>query len=149
MDQSWDEVLRIMDDDDEDDDAAFSWPDAGVWRRVVDRAQAELGNVSVFDSELIREIDHEPTSVQLTLLHDSGGMHAPYGATGSDAVRQLTVMYQLAGMVEEETGLECYDPQVGMPLRDAATDLSLGLAPFEMFGRMFGHDGGARTETEA
>ena len=137
-DQSWDDVMETMD---EDDEAATSLPDADVWRRVVDRAQAQLGDISLFESELVREIDHEPTSVQLTLFRDSGEMNAPYGATGADAARQLTVMYQLAKLVEEETGLECYDPQVEMPLRDAVADLGLGLASFEMVGRMFGqHD---------
>ena len=145
MDQSWDEVLEAMDDD----EATSSLPDVDVWRRVVDRAQAELGSVSVFDSDLVCEIDHEPTSVQLTLFQDSGEMHAPYGATGSAAARQLTVMYQLAKVVEEESGLDCYDPQVGMPLLKAATDHSLGLASFEMVGRMFSHHRGPRPETEA
>ena len=59
-------------------------------------------------------------------------MHATYGASGTDAARTLGTMYKLAAIVEDETGLECYDPQVGMPLREAAADHDIGLASFEL-----------------
>lgn len=132
-DQSWDDVLETMDESETDPS-----PDADVWSRVVMRAQDHVGNISVLESERVHDIHHETTLVQLTVFRDSAEMHATYGATGPDALRQLATMYQLAGIVEEETGLECYDPQVEMPLRDAAADLSLGLASFEAVARMFG-----------
>jgi hypothetical protein len=140
-DQSWSEVFDA-DDDDDDDDTAL--PDADQWRRIVVRAQDELGDIEAIESDEFYEIDHEPTSIQLTLFRNSGEMNTPYGAVGAGAVRTLTAMYQLAAIVEAETGLECYDPQVELPLRDAAADHDLGLASFELAGRLLGR----RTETD-
>jgi hypothetical protein len=45
-------------------------------------------------------------------------------------------MYLLGRIVEEETGLEGYDPQVGTPLAEAATNLDLGAASFETVAQL-------------
>jgi hypothetical protein len=45
-------------------------------------------------------------------------------------------MYPLGRVVEEETGLEGYDPQVGKPLAGAAANLDLGAASFETVAQL-------------
>lgn len=122
--QSWNDIFESLETSGV---AGRALPDADVWRRVVDRARALLGDVSVFESDVIRHLSHEPTAMELTLFRDHGGMVASYGATGMDAEEKLALMYRLANIVEEETGLECYDPQALMTLREAAAELGLDL----------------------
>jgi len=45
-------------------------------------------------------------------------------------------MYELGAIVQEETGLEGYDPQVSMALTEAAAHIDLGLASFEAAAHM-------------
>ena len=132
-DQTWQEVL---DEIESDDDLGRS-PDPDVWQRIVERAQQLLAEVSLFVTEHYGEIDHEPTHIQVSLSADWAEMHVPYGDTGADAAATLRVMYMLGGVIQEETGLEGYDPQVEQPLNEAAAEIGLGLASFEAVAEMF------------
>ncbi len=131
-DQTWDDVMEEVE---EQDDLGQS-PNPDVWQRVVERARQLLGEISLFMTENYGEIDHEPTHIQASLSADCAEMHAPYGATGVDAAVTLKAMYLLGTVLQEETGLEGYDPQVEKPLTEAAADLDLGLASFEAVAQM-------------
>jgi hypothetical protein len=125
--QSWADALDAAEDDDE----FGAGPAPDVWQRVVERARLLLGEVSLFVTDDCGEINHEPTSIQLDLFADSAGMSVPYGATGDGATAILQAIYLLGRIVEEETGLGGYDPQIDKPLAEAAANLNLGAASFE------------------
>ncbi|MEV4621700.1 hypothetical protein AB0J74_23695 [Asanoa sp. NPDC049573] len=130
--QGWEEALEAAEGDDE----FGAGPAPDVWQRVVDRARALLGEVSLFVTDDCGEINHEPTSIQLDLFADSAAMHVPYGDTGDRATAILQAMYLLGRIVEEETGLEGYDPQADRPLAEAATNLEFGTASFETVAQL-------------
>ena len=131
--QGWDEALEAADAEDE----FGAGPAPDVWQRVVERARLLLGEVSLFVTDDCGEINHEPTNIQLDLFADSAELHVPYGATGNGATAILQAVYLLGQVVEEETGLEGYDPQVGAPMREAAANLDLGAASFETVAQLF------------
>ncbi len=119
-----------------DEDGARTPPPAQVWRRLVDRAIQLLGPVHAILTETYGELDHEPTGIQLILTASSARITVPYGASGDDANTVLRQLYALGAIVEEETGLTGYDPQVGRPLREAAQNASGGQASFDLVGDM-------------
>ncbi|WP_203702011.1 hypothetical protein [Asanoa iriomotensis] len=130
--QSWGEALEAA----EDYQDFGAGPDEQVWQRVVARAKLLLGDAFTRLTDDGGEVSHERTGIQLFLYADSAEMNVPYGATGEGATAVLRTMFLLGQVVEEETGLEGYDPQLGQPLREAAADLDLGAASFETVARL-------------
>ncbi|MDG4822186.1 hypothetical protein O7635_10010 [Asanoa sp. WMMD1127] len=137
--QGWEEALEAA----EDYQDFGAGPDDEIWQRVLNRAKLLLGEVSTWLTDDAGEIIHERTGIQLTLYADSAEMSVPYGDTGDAATAVLRTMFLLGQVVEEETGLEGFDPQVDMPIREAAANLDLGAASFEMVARMLSRPGGA------
>ena len=129
--QSWDEAY----DEAEDQDPVAPRPE--VWQRVVDRVRPLLIDAEDDLTDGFGEIDDLETGLQLILYEDSADMHVPYGSSGDDAEGTLATMYAIASIVEEETGLECFDRQVSLPLAEASADRPRGLAMFETVAKMF------------
>jgi hypothetical protein len=103
-----------------------------------------LGTAKVLLTAEYGELDHEPTGIQLVLTAGSATITVPYGITGDDAGGVLRQLYALGAIVEEETALVGYDPQVDRTLQDAARDLTHGQASFDLVGAMLRR----RAETE-
>ncbi|MBL7255885.1 hypothetical protein [Paractinoplanes lichenicola] len=55
----------------------------------------------------------------------------PYWYKGADAERVVRALYDLGRLVEETTGLAGYDPQVELPLTEAAARPGLAVAVFD------------------
>ena len=115
-----------------------------MWRRVVDRPTDLLGSVEASLSVTHGELSHEPTGIQLTLAASSATITIPYGASADDASRVLRLMYAVGAIIEEETGLVGYDPQVERPIKDAAKDPTPRPGVVDLVGRMLRR----RAETE-
>jgi hypothetical protein len=87
---------------------------------VVARATEVLGEVAVHDAAQYLELTHDPTGIQLACWSDFAAIHVPYWYAGAEATAVMERAYALARAVEQETGLEGYDPQLDQPLADLA-----------------------------
>jgi hypothetical protein len=114
--ESWEEALEAN----EDPDRAGGRPAAEVWSQLVARAREILGEVEVYDAEQNMELTHDPTGIQLACWSDFAAITIPYWYTGAEATAVMEQVYALAWAVEQETGLEGYDPQLDQPLADLA-----------------------------
>jgi hypothetical protein len=136
--QSWDEAMEAA----EDYQDFGAGPEEQVWQRVVTRAKLLLGEVEATLTDDGGEIGHRRTGIQLFLYADSAEMNVPYGDTGEGATAVLRTMFLLGQVLEEETALEGYDPQLDQPIRAAAANLDLGAASFDMVAHMLSKPAG-------
>ena len=125
--QSWADALEAADDYHD----FGAGPDADVWQRVAGRARFLLGEVASRMTDDSGELNHERTGLRLLLFADSAELTVP-----ADDTALLRTMFLLGQVVEEETGLEGYDPRMGKPIREAAANLDLGAASFESVARI-------------
>ena len=121
--QSWDDAL-----DHEEEREAALLDAAGTlvgdelraaWQHIVPRARTLLGAVSVSDSRTSLCLDHAATGIQLSVYADTAGITVPYalrGPAAADLVEHR--LYPLTRIVEHETGLGGYDPQLGIAVAD-------------------------------
>ena len=114
--ESWKEAFEAN----EDPARAGGRPADEVWSRILARATELLGEVEVFDAAQHRELTHDPTGIQLLCWSDYAAISVPYWYTGAEATAVMQRVYDLARAVEQETGLEGYDPQLDRPLADPA-----------------------------
>jgi hypothetical protein len=128
--QSWDEYLEEDRDEDSfgDDDLA---PEA--WQRVVGRVREILPNAVDAGGEL----DDEQTAIQVLCSAHEASIQVPYWHEGPAARRVVTAMYQIAAILEEETGLRGFDPQIEMPVADAAGHVDAAVAVFDSIAASF------------
>jgi hypothetical protein len=123
--QSWEDARRAA-----AESGAESLPDPAVWNRILTGARQILGEVSVFVTDRYYELDHDQTGIQLLCNTSDGiGITVPYGESDANADAVMQLMERLGRVVEEATGLQGYDPQLGLPLSDAVAhaDQSVGL----------------------
>lgn len=121
--QSWDDAL-----DHEEEREAALLDAAGsrvgdelraAWQRIVPHARTLLGAVSVSDDRTALCLDHAPTGIQLSVYAGTAGITVPYAARGPAAADLVEHrLYPLARIVERETGLDGYDPQLGLAVAD-------------------------------
>lgn len=123
--QSWEDAREAA-----GGSGAASLPDPAVWNQILAGARQILGEVSVFVTDQYYELDHDGTGIQLLCNTSDGiGITAPYGEGDASADAVMDLMDQLGRVVEEATGLQGYDPQLGLPLSDAVAQIeqSVGL----------------------
>lgn len=94
--------------------------DLELWDVVLPLARDILGaQVEVTqDDEETRELTDPVTGVGLTLLEGEFEIHVPENRSGADDLDVMSTVYDLARAVEDVTGLEGYDPQLGEPVSD-------------------------------
>jgi hypothetical protein len=114
--ESWEEAFEAN----EDPDRAGGRPAAEVWSRLVAQAREILGEVEIFGAAQNMELTHDPTGIQLACWSDFAAINVPYWYVGAEATAVMERVYALARAVEQETGLEGYDPQLDQPLADLA-----------------------------
>ncbi|MEO3886976.1 hypothetical protein [Nonomuraea sp. B5E05] len=124
--QSWEEALEEP-----------RSPDLAAWERIVGRAREILGEVRIIEYPPNWEMDHEGTGISVNHWEGGWEMSAPYWTHGEDARRTVDVLYEMARAVERESGLECYDPQVGLPLAEIA-DTARAVEAFDAVAGRFG-----------
>ncbi|MEV7071983.1 hypothetical protein ACIQJT_17645 [Streptomyces sp. NPDC091972] len=116
--QSWDEVLEAMEDAAEESESIPARL-LGAWDRIVPQARALLGEVDVTEEEQeSRDLSHSDTGIDLSVFGDEVSITVPFWHTGDDAAGAARKVFALAGIVEKETGLTAYDPQMERPLMD-------------------------------
>lgn len=116
--QTLEDAIEALEELDEEDlDVEF---DAQAWERVVARARGLLGEINVEVADDGAELDHEATGIQLSYSVIEAGLSVPYWHTDDEARRIMGLLYQLGRIVETETGLTGYDPQLELPLAQAA-----------------------------
>ncbi|NJP30215.1 hypothetical protein FLW53_39700 [Microbispora sp. SCL1-1] len=133
--QSWDDALEAREEEHEGDLPL----DAEVWDRIVSRVRSVLGEVAVFENQPVWEIDHESTGIQLSYCEGQWDLSVPYWTHGEAAAHVVRTLRAVAAIIEQETGLECYDPQLERPFSDIeSADTANSVAMFDQVAEMFG-----------
>lgn len=103
-------------------------PGQEVWLRLVAAARQVLGEVSVSEDARDFELVHEPTAIYLNYRPNGARVTVPYWHQGADAEAVIKLVYQLGEVVQAVSGLDGYDPQLGLPLSDAVAQPELAVA---------------------
>ena len=67
----------------------------------------------------MRELEHAPSGLDLSAWTDEASLGMPFEHTGETARSYLVAMFELAGVVTKETGLQGYDLQIDRPLDES------------------------------
>ncbi|MFJ3621815.1 hypothetical protein ACIPSH_27245 [Streptomyces iakyrus] len=68
-----------------------------------------------------RDLSHSGTGIDLSVFGDEVSITVPYRHAGDDAAVVLGKVFALSAIVEKETGLTAYDPQMERPLAEIQT----------------------------
>ncbi len=88
------------------------------WERITTRAGQILDGIEEFGTANSRELSDSGTGIQLSMIADEVSITVPSERPEQDAVSLMAKVYALARVVEDETGLEGYDPQLQEPITD-------------------------------
>ncbi|MDX3074265.1 hypothetical protein [Streptomyces sp. MI02-7b] len=125
--QSWDEVLEAMEDAAQDS-GPIPAELLAAWQRIVPQARTLLGDVEIAEDEQeSRDLSHSGTGVDLSVFGDEVSITVPYWHVGDGAATVLGKVFGLSAIVEKETGLTAYDPQVEMPLAEMPPQQATGI----------------------
>jgi len=133
--QSWDEARDAAEEAAQFE--ATMPPDARAWELITDATQHILGEISTHVGRDFYELDHEPTGIQVTLFSNEAGITAPYWYRGDDAEKVVRIMYRIGLAIESATGLSGYDPQLVLPIAEAALDTGLAVQAFDQAASIF------------
>ncbi|MFI8069487.1 hypothetical protein ACIF85_11985 [Streptomyces sp. NPDC086033] len=124
---SWDDVLEAMEDAAEDSEPIPARL-LEAWDRIVPQARGLLGDVEITEYEQeSRDLNHTDTGIGLSVFGDEVSITVPYWHTGNEAAVVLDKVFALAAIVENETNLTAYDPQVERPLSETPSQGPVGL----------------------
>jgi len=96
------------------------------WERISTRAGQILDGIEEFATANSRELADSGTGIQLSMIADEVSITVPTERPEQDAVSLMAKVYALARVVEDETGLEGYDPQMQEPVTDPRQRLASG-----------------------
>ena len=141
--QTWDEVREAEEEAilarGDGPDPLLTPEDLAAWERILRQTQDYLGEVTVIEGDSQRELDHAVTGIQLGFYHGSAGISVPYWTDGDAAAAVLEKVYHLALMVERETRLEAYDPQVEATVAELRNGgEKIGVKVFDQVAKLFG-----------
>jgi hypothetical protein len=102
------------------DPGPLSEEEIELWDALLPQARDVLGEqVEITqDDEEIRELTDPVTGIGLTFFQGEFEIHVPSAAAAGRDPDLMRTVYELARTVEDATGLEGYDPQVGEPVSD-------------------------------
>lgn len=117
------------------DPGPLSEADLELWDAVLPRAIDVLGPSAEIESvgSETRELCDPATGIGLTFFQGEFEIHVPEPGSGAaavapaarlDEIEMMNRVYALAHAVEQATGLEGYDPQLGEPVSDTAESSS-------------------------
>jgi hypothetical protein len=129
-DQSWDEAFEAAEAALDDEGAATRRPDDAAWTRIVAKAREVLGDVTDNGGSNWYDLEHDDTGISVSLEATNAGISVPYWYRGEAAERVVRAMYAIGAAVEAATGFAGYDPQVELPLAEAATRVDLAVTAF-------------------
>ena len=133
--ESWETALEAA----EQDESATA-PDPEVWARILAGARQFLGVVSVFEGDENFELTHEATGIQVSYFGGEASVTAPYWYQGEAARDVVDKIYRLGAVVQTETGLPGYDPQLDLSLSDGAERPDLAVSCFDQVSSAFAAD---------
>jgi hypothetical protein len=100
------------------------------WERIIARARRLLDGVEEFATDdKSRELSDATTGIQLSMIADEVSITVPSERPDQDPDALMAKVYALARVVESETGLEGYDPQMQEPITDPAQRSAAPPAP--------------------
>ncbi|MFE6888166.1 hypothetical protein [Streptomyces sp. NPDC057694] len=125
--QSWDDVLEAAEGAVEDSERIPAEL-LEAWRRIVPQARALLGDVDITEYEQqSRDLSHSDTGIDFSVFGDEVSITVPYWHSDDAAERVLAKVFALCLLVEKETGLTAYDPQVEMPLAETSPHQAMSI----------------------
>lgn len=110
--------------------------DAASWAAIVARAREILGPVEAGENAGRRQLRYRPKGVSLECSGTLLVLRVPYWTHGDAANENVVKLKELVRAIEQQTGLQCYDPQLDRPFLDAETTDSV--AVFDQVADMFG-----------
>lgn len=131
--QSWADALDTTEEQD-------LQPDLEAWESIVGHTRELLGEVRVVEYPPNWELDHEDTGISVNHWEGGWEMSVPYRTHGDEARRIVGLLYEVASVVERETGFECFDPQLGLPVAEVA-DPGQAVEMFDAVADRFGRRG--------
>jgi hypothetical protein len=121
--QTFEDALDGVEDSYEGGDPGpLTEDDLELWDAVRPRAVEILGPAAEMtqDDDETRELTDPSTGIGLTFFQGEFEIHVPEHRAGSDDLALMGTVYELARAVEQVTGLEGYDPQLGEPVSDTS-----------------------------
>jgi hypothetical protein len=95
------------------------------WERIITRARQILDGIEEFATDSkSRELSDAGTGIQLSMIADEVSITVPSERPDQDPAALMAKIYALARVVEAETGLEGYDPQLQEPITDPSRRLA-------------------------
>ncbi|MCY7374254.1 MAG: hypothetical protein LH461_11255 [Spirochaetaceae bacterium] len=89
------------------------------WDTLLPRARDILGELDLEeDDESARRLVARTSGIELSVIPGEIEIHVPDDRGVDDDIELMSEVYELARAVEDVTGLEGYDPQVGEPVSD-------------------------------
>jgi hypothetical protein len=134
--QTWDDYLEDSDRD-YDEDALEEDVAPEVWQRIVQRVREILPSAVDAGGEL----DDEHTAIQVVCSAEEASIQVPYWHEGAAARKIVTAMYQISAIIEEETGLRGFDPQIEKSTADAVAHIDEAVAVFDNVAASFAAQG--------
>jgi hypothetical protein len=131
-DESWDDALEAAERDE-----TTTPPNASAWARILAAGQQILGEVSAFEGDENYELTHEATGIQVSYFGREASVTVPYWYRGEAARAVVDKIYRLGAVVQTETGLPGYDPQLELSLPDAAAQKGRAVSCFEQVAVSF------------
>ncbi len=116
--QSFADALDATEESYDGDPGPLGSAELEQWERITTRAGQILDGIEEFATQNSRELADSGTGIQLSMIADEVSITVPSQRPEQDAVSLMAKVYALARIVEDETGLEGYDPQLQEPITD-------------------------------
>ncbi|MDQ1586687.1 MAG: hypothetical protein QOH80_2052 [Actinomycetota bacterium] len=127
--QSFADALEETEESYHGDPGPLSAAEREQWDRLVARARDTLGPVEEFATDTSRELSHPGTGIEISMIAGEMTITLVDAGPGQDSIDLMTKVYALARIVEDETGLEGYDPQLEEPVSTPTEALPPGQHP--------------------
>ena len=122
--QTFEDALEDVEESYEGGDPGpLTQEDLELWDAVLPAAREILGTTAEItqDDDETRELTDPVTGIGLQFVSGEFQIHVPENrASGDDDLALMSTVYDLARAVEDATGLEGYDPQLGDPVSDTS-----------------------------
>ena len=121
--QAWEDAVAVLQDLPE---AALTDEDVLLWQRLEREVRALLPEVESFEGERNRELTHDETGIQISLVHGDLSLSVPYWYSGPESEAVITRLRQVVEVIERASGLTAYDPQAEAPFLGEGDQVASG-----------------------